>query len=85
MAQNGGLAAPAGGYAIVSCQSQDAFRTAEGALSAAPESLGGVEYQPWQNACARGAEVAMPVKRTAEETAHLGDEMYERDIRPKVE
>ncbi len=27
----------------------------------------------------------MPVRRTTEETGRLGDEMYERDIRPKVE
>ena len=33
----------------------------------------------------REAEVTMPVRRTAEEIGHLGDEMYERNIRPKVE
>ena len=27
----------------------------------------------------------MPARRTAEETGRLGDEMYERDIRPEVE
>ena len=27
----------------------------------------------------------MPARRTAEETGRLGDEIYERDIRPKVE
>ena len=27
----------------------------------------------------------MPTRRTAEETGRLGDEIYERDIRPKVE
>ena len=29
--------------------------------------------------------MAMPVQRTADEIGRLGDEMYERDIRPKVE
>ncbi len=29
--------------------------------------------------------VNAPTRRTAEETGRLGDEIYERDIRPKVE
>ena len=30
-------------------------------------------------------DIEMPTRRHAEETARLGDEIYERDIRPQVE
>ena len=29
--------------------------------------------------------MALPIRRTAKETERLGDQIYERDIRPKVE
>ncbi|MDE0078650.1 MAG: hypothetical protein OXI80_12300 [Caldilineaceae bacterium] len=34
---------------------------------------------------AEGRETTMPLRRPREETARLGDEIYERDIRPQVE
>ena len=34
---------------------------------------------------AQGRETPMPPRRPREETARLGDEIYERDIRPQVE
>ncbi|MDE0078911.1 MAG: hypothetical protein OXO50_15430 [Caldilineaceae bacterium] len=34
---------------------------------------------------AQGSETTMPTRRPREETARLGDEIYERDIRPQVE
>ena len=34
---------------------------------------------------AQGKETSMPPRRPREETARLGDEIYERDIRPQVE
>lgn len=34
---------------------------------------------------AQGSETTMPPRRPREETARLGDEIYERDIRPQVE
>ena len=34
---------------------------------------------------AQGRETTMPTRRPREETARLGDEIYERDIRPQVE
>ncbi len=33
----------------------------------------------------QGRETTMPPRRTREETARLGDEIYELDIRPQVE
>ena len=36
-------------------------------------------------ASAQGSETTMPPRRPRQETARLGDEMYERDIRPQVE
>ncbi|GEM_PF-696702 len=33
----------------------------------------------------QGREATMPPRRPREETARLGDEIYERDIRPQVE
>ena len=34
---------------------------------------------------AQGSETTMPPRRPREETARLGDEIYERDIRPQIE
>ena len=34
---------------------------------------------------AQASETTMPLRRPREETARLGDEIYERDIRPQVE
>ena len=34
---------------------------------------------------AQGRQTTMPPRRPRAETAHLGDEIYERDIRPQVE